>query len=464
MGFCLTRSTPAWVQRARFGRTADVAIAVLTAFGAAIGTVTPAAALSQGPNFPSTVVNEGTFPPDDPWQMPQQAAASDGSYAIYGPPADTGTTQYLKATGFGFSIPSNAVIIGIQVAVETHLILEISSGTLQTIAARIVKGGLVGATDRSGSGVDTPGVPDDVVTYGGSSDLWGETWTAADINAGTFGFAFRVFANTAIIFVDSISITVFYSTDCGNSQIDLGEDCDDGNTANGDCCSSTCHFDAPGTPCADATVCNGGETCDGAGTCLPGTPLDCDDHNLCTHDSCNPISGCVNDGSPVGGCRTALKSILALKNKPPAEKDKLVWKWKKGQATTQAEFGVPTGTTQYALCIYTGSTAALVADFAVPGDSMKWSPISGKGYKYKDVSGSADGITKVILKGNVQGKATCLVKGQAIHPDDLDLTQLVDPVTVQLVNDATSACFESRFEQADFITFDDPAQFKAKAQ
>lgn len=37
-------------------------------------------------------------------------------------------------------------------------------------------------------------------------------------------------------------------------------------------------------------------------------------------------------------------------------------------------------------------------------------------------------------------------------------------VTVQLVNDGTSVCFDSMFDQADFIMFNDPAQFKAKAQ
>ena len=126
--------------------------------------------------------------------------------------------------------------------------------------------------------------------------------------------------------------------------------------------------------------------------------------------------------------------------------------------------GVPTGTTRYALCIYTGTASALVADYPVPGNSTKWSPISGKGYAYKDASGSESGITKIVLKGSTADKSKCLVKGKGVSLDDLDLTDLGDPLTVQLVNDAGSACFESTFDQADFITFNDPAQFKAKAQ
>ena len=56
------------------------------------------------------------------------------------------------------------------------------------------------------------------------------------------------------------------------------------------------------------------------------------------------------------------------------------------------------------------------------------------------------------------------MKGKGTNLDDFDLTTLVDPVTVQLVNSANTICFESTFDQADFIKFNDPAQFKAKAQ
>ena len=437
--------------------------AALAALVVAIGAARPAGALSQGPNFPSTVINEGTFPPNDPWQNPQNAAASDNMYAASAP-ADLANTQYLKGTDFGFAIPNNAVILGIEVAVECQKDLLLGSGSAQAIAARIVKGGTVGATDRSGSGVLPDGPTDGVVTYGGSSDLWGETWTATDINSAGFGFAFRASAIAAIVFVDAMSITVFYSTDCGNNQIDPNEDCDDGNTSNGDCCSSTCHFEAVGSSCADSTVCNGAETCDGAGTCLPGTPLDCDDGNLCTQDSCDPVGGCMHPASPLAGCRTAVKSILLLKDKADDAKDKLVWKWVKGEPTAQSDFGVPTGTTQYALCIYTGTASALVANYNVPGDAMKWAGLGTQGYKYTDATGSAAGITKVLLKGSTQDKSKCLVKGKGTGLDDFDLTTLVDPVTVQLVNDSTPACFESTFTQADFIKSNDAAQFKAKAQ
>jgi cysteine-rich repeat protein len=96
---------------------------------------------------------------------------------------------------------------------------------------------------------------------------------------------------------------------CGNGALDAGEQCDDGNLANGDCCSSACRIEPNGSSCADGDLCNGAETCQ-AGVCTAGAPLVCNDSNVCTTDSCNPLSGCVytpntapcNDGN---ACTTA---------------------------------------------------------------------------------------------------------------------------------------------------------------
>src|SRR5262249_39538373 len=57
-----------------------------------------------------------------------------------------------------------------------------------------------------------------------------------------------------------------------------------------------------GTPCPDATVCNGNETCRG-GVCVPGISLVCADNgNPCTNDICDPVNAyehpAVADGTP----------------------------------------------------------------------------------------------------------------------------------------------------------------------
>jgi len=56
---------------------------------------------------------------------------------------------------------------------------------------------------------------------------------------------------------------------CGNGTVDEGEECDDGNTLDGDCCNSICNFDIAGSPCGDPsdTVCDNPDTCDGNGHC-----------------------------------------------------------------------------------------------------------------------------------------------------------------------------------------------------
>ncbi|HTO74376.1 MAG TPA: hypothetical protein VMJ30_11160, partial [Gemmatimonadales bacterium] len=60
---------------------------------------------------------------------------------------------------------------------------------------------------------------------------------------------------------------------CGNGLPNLGEQCDDGNNFNGDCCSSTCQFEAPGSPCEDGNPCTQSETCNGTGVCNGGAPV-----------------------------------------------------------------------------------------------------------------------------------------------------------------------------------------------
>jgi len=80
---------------------------------------------------------------------------------------------------------------------------------------------------------------------------------------------------------------------CGDGYVDAGEQCDDGNTLDGDCCSSTCQIDPAGSACSDGNACTTGDTCSGT-TCVGGPAPNCNDGNVCTADSCDPAVGCVN--------------------------------------------------------------------------------------------------------------------------------------------------------------------------
>ena len=218
---------------------------------------------------------------------------------------------------------------------------------------------------------------------------------------------------------------------CGDGIVDGGEQCDDGNTDNGDCCNSACQYEANGNPCEGASLCTAGQ-CDGAGSCV---------------------------GTIRSGCRGALKSSLMIKN-PSGDKDKLGWKWLKGAATTLAEFGSPTTTTEYALCVYAGTSATPIIEAEVAPSGTLWAPAGTTGLKYKDATGVSDGVTKVILKEGALDKAKALLKGKGANLPDPPAGPYTLPVTAQLVNSANNICFEGVYSSA---IKNEAEQFKAKA-
>ena len=91
---------------------------------------------------------------------------------------------------------------------------------------------------------------------------------------------------------------------CDNSVCKKGEplDCDDDNLCTNESCDAIggCIVtDNDENSCDDGDVCNGAETCS-QGNCNAGEALECDDSNPCTDDTCNPTDGCVftnNDGN-----------------------------------------------------------------------------------------------------------------------------------------------------------------------
>ncbi|NMB75069.1 MAG: lamin tail domain-containing protein [Myxococcales bacterium] len=60
-----------------------------------------------------------------------------------------------------------------------------------------------------------------------------------------------------------------------------------------------CHTCVQDIDCSDGNVCNGVETCVNQ-ACLAGTVLDCDDDNVCTNDSCDPVDGCRHENNQLG--------------------------------------------------------------------------------------------------------------------------------------------------------------------
>jgi hypothetical protein len=95
-----------------------------------------------------------------------------------------------------------------------------------------------------------------------------------------------------------------------------------------------------------------------------------------------------------------------------------------------------------------------------------------KGWKYKDKTGSQDGVIGVSLKTGLAGYPKAKVKAAGIAlplPLPFDLTSFFDQsstVTVQLVKNGGpggDVCWTSEFEVAD-TKLNTPTQFKATAK
>jgi len=122
-------------------------------------------------------------------------------------------TDYLQCTNFGFALPANAIINGITLDISRRS-NRTSNGGSNDFAVRLVKAGAIGTADRSTTTIYT--TIDVTEAHGGATDLWGDTWTPADINNANFGMAFRAIkpsnnGASHLIEVDFVQITVDYT-------------------------------------------------------------------------------------------------------------------------------------------------------------------------------------------------------------------------------------------------------------
>jgi hypothetical protein len=266
---------------------------------------------------------------------------------------------------------------------------------------------------------------------------------------------------------------------CGNGIVEPGELCDRG-TANGTpdaCCTASCTFQPPGTPCT-------GGVCDGADTCVPGTTTTTPStttastttttsttttSSTTTSSTQAPTTTTITSSSPtttttlfacgstpVAGCQPAAtqKARVKLGN------GRLKWKWTSSAAVTTADFGSPPTTTGYLLCIYDASGQKLSA--AAPADRTCgtrpcWKALGTGGFKYADKTGSPDGLTHAVLKAGGAGSAKIHLKagGANLHLPALPLTT---PVRVQLRQSGSSTCWDAVYSTP---TTNTATEFKA---
>lgn len=162
--------------------------------------------------YPTTTSTANGSGSGGTWSNPTRIFLDDGLYAsaaylVDGFGSKTGLAN-LVATGFGYTLPPNAVIDGIQVeykVVASQRWVE-SGSTL-----KMMKAGSVVGSNKAGLGSSANGI----WTYGGPTDLWGTTWTPADINNATFGFNGNydsVSSSPAdyLMQIDYVRVTVYY--------------------------------------------------------------------------------------------------------------------------------------------------------------------------------------------------------------------------------------------------------------
>lgn len=151
------------------------------------------------------------------------AALSDDSYAsaVLTLGADS---HLLKASNFGFAIPSDATINGIVLEIER-------SGTVlsavQDEFISLMQAGVANGNNKASASAWP--TTDAYASYGSATDLWGLTWTPTKVNASGFGVAISAVTGAAAIAqIDHIRITVYWTgsnrtqSQAGNRKINAG--------------------------------------------------------------------------------------------------------------------------------------------------------------------------------------------------------------------------------------------------
>jgi len=139
-----------------------------------------------------------------------------------------------------------------------------------------------------------------------ASGIFSGTFTAPA--TGSYQFYARFFGNSSFEVSNStcqaITVNVAPTQVCGDGIVEGTEQCDDSNTNNGDCCSSTCQYESSSTVCrASSDACDIAETCTGSSATCPADSVrsngyvcavetgQCDADDTCdgTTKSCNEV-------------------------------------------------------------------------------------------------------------------------------------------------------------------------------
>ena len=184
----------------------------------------PGGAFNTGFTEPGTAtdVGGGTQPAGAGlWNTPNNALTENSVFTSNaGDTSDDDISNIIELTNYGFAIPDGSTIDGI--ILRTRVDVD-SSDDADDQLIQLIKGGTRQGDDKK-SLVDWPTTPA-YRTYGGTTDKWGLTWTAADINASDFGGALQYRCQeqqdciAGNIKLDVLALDIYYTTPPAESTI-----------------------------------------------------------------------------------------------------------------------------------------------------------------------------------------------------------------------------------------------------
>jgi cysteine-rich repeat protein len=208
-----------------------------------------------------------------------------------------------------------------------------------------------------------------------------------------------------------IDLAFVRTPSCGDGVLDQGEECDDHNVDDGDCCASNCTY--------------------------PG-----------------PVATCLAPGA----------SRLNAKDTTGNTSDRLQWRWM-GEGVAAGDFGDSPGET-YTLCISdtTGGTPRLVTSLELSA-SGRWNGSTGN-WQYEDRYGVESGITKASLRVKSSGVVDLRVIARGVNIpqfepfSDAQFFHQDGRVVVQLFRLGSPTCWSSEFTTSSTNT---SSRFSASA-
>ncbi len=168
---------------------------------------------------------------------------------------------------------------------------------------------------------------------------------------------------------------------------------------------------------------------------------------ICERGGSVGSSACTS--TPATGCLASKAGTLHVRRPIKPSQHSLSFTWTNGPSLTKTDFGTPTTTDGYTLCLY--DSGLLLASLPVAagglcGTHPCWEATTA-GYRFSDAAGKQGGMRSIALRAssNAKSRIAAKAKGSSLPAIDLGGWTLV---TAKLVHEGAGPCFEATFAGA----------------